>query len=50
MITARILRSESMNICVYGASSKTIDKSYVKAGEHLGRIMVERGHKLVFGG
>ncbi|MBE7012148.1 MAG: TIGR00730 family Rossman fold protein [Ruminococcaceae bacterium] len=39
-----------MNICVYGASSKTIDKSYVKAGEHLGRIMVERGHKLVFGG
>lgn len=39
-----------MNICVYGASSKTIDKSYIEAGEHLGEIMVDRGHDLVFGG
>lgn len=39
-----------MNICVYGASSKTIDKSYIEDGEYLGEIMVERGHKLVFGG
>ena len=39
-----------MNICVYGASSKTIDKSYIEDGEHLGKIMAERGHSLVFGG
>ena len=39
-----------MNICVYGASSKTIDKSYLEAGEKLGRLMAERGHTLVFGG
>ena len=25
-----------MNICVYGASSTTIDKSYIDAGERLG--------------
>ena len=39
-----------MNICVYGASSKTIDESYLEAGEKLGRLMAERGHTLVFGG
>lgn len=39
-----------MNICVYGASSKTIDKDYIAAGETLGKIMAERGHTLVFGG
>ncbi len=39
-----------MNICVYGASSKTIDKDYIAAGEKLGKIMAERGHTLVFGG
>lgn len=38
-----------MNICVYGASSKTIDKSYILHGEELGRKMAQRGHKLVFG-
>lgn len=39
-----------MNICVYGASSTTIDKRYVTATEELGRRMVERGHSLVYGG
>lgn len=38
-----------MNICVYGASSKTIDKEYILHGEELGRKMAQRGHKLVFG-
>ena len=39
-----------MNICVYGASSKTIDKSYIEDGERLGKEMARRGHGLVFGG
>lgn len=38
-----------MNICVYGASSKTIDKEYILHGEELGRKMAQRGHHLVFG-
>ena len=39
-----------MNICVYGASSKTIDISFTDAGEALGYEMAKRGHTLVFGG
>lgn len=39
-----------MNICVYGASSTTIDKSYIEAGENLGRMIGSRGYGLVFGG
>lgn len=39
-----------MNICLYGASSNTIDKEYIQKVEELGRMMVERGHNLVFGG
>lgn len=39
-----------MNICVYGASSKTIDENYITEGEKLGALMAKRGHKLVFGG
>ncbi len=39
-----------MNICIYGASSKLIDNSYIDAGEELGRIMAEHKHNLVFGG
>lgn len=39
-----------MKICVYGAASPTIDNEYIKKVEHLGKIMVERGHSLVFGG
>lgn len=39
-----------MKICVYGAASSEIEKSFIEAGEDLGRKMVERGHSLVFGG
>ena len=39
-----------MNICVYGASSRTIDKKYTDAAEELGQALAMRGHALVFGG
>lgn len=39
-----------MNICVYGASSSNIDKSYIEAAEALGAEMASRSHGLVFGG
>ena len=39
-----------MRICVYGAASPTIDNIYKEKVEHLGKIMVQRGHSLVFGG
>ena len=39
-----------MRICVYGAASSEIDKSFISAGEELGRQMAMRGHGLVFGG
>ena len=39
-----------MRICVYGAASNEIDKSYIEAGESLGKEMGTRGHSLVFGG
>lgn len=38
-----------MVICVYGAASDNIDKSYVNATEELGLRMAKRGHSLVFG-
>ena len=40
----------SMKICVYGAASSLIEKSFIDAGKELGRKMAERGHGLVFGG
>ena len=39
-----------MKLCVYGAASPTIDMEYISKTEELGRIMVKRGHSLVFGG
>ena len=39
-----------MNICVYGASSNTIDKKYIDKIELLGETLAKRGHGLVFGG
>lgn len=39
-----------MNICLYGASSPEIDKSYITATELLGEVMAKRGHNLVYGG
>ncbi len=39
-----------MKICVYGASSSTLDESYLQGGYALGQAMAEEGHGLVFGG
>lgn len=39
-----------MNICVYGASSTTIDNSFIEAGKKLGEEMAKRNMGLVFGG
>lgn len=39
-----------MKICVYGAASPTIDEEYKIKVEEMGRMMVKRGHSLVFGG
>lgn len=39
-----------MNICLYGASSDAINKSYISGVEDLGRKMAQRGHVLVYGG
>lgn len=38
-----------MNICVYGASSNSIDKCYITAAENLGKSMAKRSHALVYG-
>ena len=38
-----------MNICVFGASSKTIDSKYTNAVEDMGEFLAKRGHNLVFG-
>lgn len=43
-------KDDFMNICVYGASSDLIDKSYIDACSELGRKIAKRGHTLVFGG
>ena len=39
-----------MKICVYGAASSEIDKSFIETGNELGRNIALRGHGLVFGG
>ncbi len=39
-----------MKICLYGASSNSIDKAYINATEELGEKMAKRGHTLIFGG
>jgi cytokinin riboside 5'-monophosphate phosphoribohydrolase len=38
-----------MNVCVYGASSNDIDRSYIEETEYLGREIAKRGHTLVYG-
>lgn len=38
-----------MNICVFGASSSTIDKTFIDRVERLGREMADRGHSLIYG-
>ena len=39
-----------MKICIYGAASNEIDKTYLDSVQELGRKMAQRGHGLVFGG
>ena len=39
-----------MNICLYGASSNAIVKSYINPTEELGAKIAERGHTLIYGG
>ncbi len=39
-----------MTICVYGASSDKLDRSYLAAAYELGSLIALRGDKLVFGG
>ena len=38
-----------MNICLYGASSNTIDEKYIKQTEEFGEVLASRGHSLVYG-
>lgn len=38
-----------MNICVFGAASKTIDEKYITPVEEMGEYLAKRGHNLVFG-
>lgn len=39
-----------MNICVYGASSESIDKVFLDSSYDLAVAMAKRGHTLVYGG
>ena len=39
-----------MKICLYGASSDSLDKEYYQAAERLGVCIAKGGHTLVFGG
>ena len=39
-----------MKICIYGASSNAIDKSFLDAGEKLGKELAQNNHAVVFGG
>ncbi len=39
-----------MKICIYGASSNAIDKSFLDAGELLGKAIADSDHSVVFGG
>lgn len=39
-----------MKICIYGASSNIIDKSFIDAGEQLGKEIAQNGHSVIFGG
>lgn len=39
-----------MKICLYGASSSSLDNIYYLAAEELGKALAKRGHTLVFGG
>lgn len=40
----------TMNICIYGASSKKTSEKYITEVEKLGEALALKGHSLVFGG
>lgn len=39
-----------MKICVYGASSRAIDPSFIEAGETIGKMLASKGHTIIYGG
>jgi len=39
-----------MRICIYGASSASLDEIYYQQAELLGKLIAEKGYGLVFGG
>ena len=39
-----------MNICLYGASSNTLDRVYLDAAYAFGSLLAKNGHTLVYGG
>ncbi|MFH2203498.1 MAG: TIGR00730 family Rossman fold protein [Elusimicrobiota bacterium] len=39
-----------MNICVYAASSRSVDAAYLDAAGELGRRLAENGHTVIYGG
>ena len=39
-----------MNICLFGAGSKNIDKKFLDIGYELGALIAQKNHNLVFGG
>lgn len=39
-----------MRICMFGASSDRLERSYLDAAEELGRLLGQGGHTLIFGG
>lgn len=46
----KVREDDSVNICVYGASSAQLKDIYYEKTQELGRDMGKRGHGLVFGG
>lgn len=42
-INHNAMASEKINICVFGASSRNIEASYLDAAYHLGKLMAQRG-------
>lgn len=39
-----------MKICLFGASSGTIEQKFIEKGYELGRELAKEGHSLIFGG
>ena len=39
-----------MKICVYGSASNTINQEFKDKVDELGKMIVQRGHSLVYGG